>query len=245
VDRDVRIGDLRAFNPATRAVSDFLVDAASNGLAVSSDGVLHSATAGKKEISRYILEPAGQQTAVPGPFNSPNDIAIASDGTIYFSDPQQGEISAGNLPQLVHVVKGGVDAVFSEDITSPNGVILSPGEDVLYVSGGGYTGYLKRVTLAGGLAGDIVDLATDLQVPDGMGMDCAGNVYVAVHELQEVRVFDPSGGQIATISTGSASNGQAAKPTNVAFGGAERSTLFITAAYSLWELPLSIAGYPN
>jgi gluconolactonase len=78
-----------------------------------------------------------------------------------------------------------------------------------------------------------------------MTKDCAGNVYVALHEVQQVGVFDPTGNQIATISIGAAANGQGAKPTNVAFGGADRSTLFITASYSLWELPLSIAGYPN
>jgi gluconolactonase len=226
-------------------VSDFLVDAASNGLAVSSDGVLYSATAGKKEISRYTIDPPAQETAVPGPFNSPNDIAVANDGTVYFSDPQQGEITAGNLPQFVHVVKDGVDAIFSEAITSPNGVLLSPDEDVLYVTGGGYTGYLKRVTLIDGLAGDISDLVTDLQVPDGLTKDCAGNVYVAMHELQQVHVYDPSGSLVATIALSSAANGQAAKPTNVAFGGTDQRTLFITASYSLWEISLPIAGYPN
>jgi gluconolactonase len=236
---------IRAFVPATRTVTDFLVNAASNGLAVSGDGVLYSATAGKQEISRYTIDPPGQQTAVAGPFNSPNDLTIASDGTIYFSDPQQGELPAGNLPQFLHVVKGGVDAIFSEDIMDPNGVVLSPDEDILYVTGGGYTGYLKKVTLVDGLAGDIVDLATDLQVPDGVGKDCAGNIYVALHEMQQIGVFDPSGTEIATIALGAAANGQTANPTNLAFGGADRMTLFITAAYSLWEVPLSIAGYPN
>jgi gluconolactonase len=127
----------------------------------------------------------------------------------------------------------------------PNGVVLSPDEDILYVTGGGYTGYLKKVTLVDGLAGDIVDLATDLQVPDGVGKDCAGNIYVALHEMQQIGVFDPSGTEIATIALGAAANGQTANPTNLAFGGADRMTLFITAAYSLWEVPLSIAGYPN
>jgi gluconolactonase len=235
---------LRRYEPAADMATDFLVGAASNGLAVDASGVLYSATAGKKEISRYDLAGKTQETAVPGPFNSPNDIAIAKDGTIYFSDPQQGEIAAGNLPQLVHVVKSGQDAIFSEEITAPNGVTLSPAEDILYVAGGGYTGFIKKVTLVDGLAGTIEDLATELQVPDGMTKDCAGNVYVAVHELQQVRVYSPTGELLSTISIGSAANGQGAKPTNVAFGGADGKTLFITATYSLWEIPLDIVGYP-
>lgn len=233
---------IRAYVPATGQVSDFLVDAGSNGLAVSADGVLYSATAAKGEISRYGLSPPTQETVVPGPFNSPNDIAIARDGTIYFSDPQQGEIAPRNQPQLVHVVKDGVDAIFSEAITAPNGVTLSPDDAILYVSGGGYSGYVKKVTLVEGLAGAIEDIATELQVPDGMTVDCAGNVYVALHEPQQVAVFDPTGTRLATISIGAAANGQAGKPTNLAFGAADGKTLFITAAYSLWQLPLDIAG---
>jgi gluconolactonase len=93
---------------------------------------LYSATSGKQEISRYTLSPPGQQTAVSGPFNSPNDIAVADDGTIYFSDPQQEGIPAANQPQVVHVVKDGVDAVFSQDLQQPNGVTLSPEQDVLW-----------------------------------------------------------------------------------------------------------------
>lgn len=235
---------IRKYVPATGMVTNFVVDAASNGLAVSSDGVLFSATAGKKQITRYTSD-GGEEVAVPGPFNSPNDIAIAADGTIYFTDPQQGELAAGNLPQVVHVVKDGVDAVFSEEITGPNGVTLSPDDSILYVSGGGFTGFVKKVTLVDGLAGAIEDIATGLQVPDGMGIDCAGNLYVALHEPQQVAVYEPGGTQIATITVGNASNGQAGKPTNVAFGGADRKTLYITAAYSLWEVPLQIAGLPN
>lgn len=235
---------IRKYDPGANMATDFLVDAKSNGLAVDSSGVMFSATAGKKEISKYDLAGKSQQTVVAGPFNSPNDIAVASDGTIYFSDPQQGEITAGNLPQVVHVVKGGSDAIFSEEVTNPNGVMLSPEEDVLYVSGGGYTGYLKKVTLQDGLAAGIEDLATDLQVPDGMTKDCAGNIYVAVHEMQKVNVYSPAGMLLSSISIGNAVNGQAAKPTNLAFGGADGKTLFITAVYSLWQVQLEIAGYP-
>jgi gluconolactonase len=235
---------VRAFDPATRGVSDVLMGADSNGLALAPDGTLYSATSGKKEISHYTLSPFMQETAVPGPFNSPNDIAVADDGTIYFSDPQQDGIDPGNLPQVVHVVKDGVDAIFTEELQNPNGVTLSPEQDVLYVSGGGSTGYLNKVTLADGLAGSIEELRSGLEAPDGMTVDCAGNVYLVVHEGRRIEVMTPDGDALATINVPQGEGGQDSRPTNVAFGGPERKTLYITSVYSLWELPLDIAGYP-
>jgi gluconolactonase len=235
---------LRAYVPSTNSVSNVLAGADSNGLAFGADGVLYSATSGKKEISRYTLSPQGQETAVAGPFNSPNDIAVADDGTIYFSDPQQDGIAASNLPQVVHVVKDGVDAVFSEQLQQPNGVTLSPAQDVLYVAGGGGAGYLRKVTLVDGLAGAIDELASGLQFPDGMTVDCAGNVYLVVHEGRRIEVMTPDGDPLATIDVPAGPNGQDSRPTNVAFGGADRKTLYITAVYSLWQVPLDIAGYP-
>lgn len=235
--------NIRRYVPGTDGTTDFLVAAGSNGLAVDANGVLHSATARKKEISKYDLGTKTPTTAVAGPFNSPNDIAIASDGTIYFSDQQQGELPAGGLPQVVHVVKDGQDAIFSEDIQPPNGVLLSPAEDILYVTVTG-NGVIKKATImADGTAGEVTDFATSLQTPDGMTKDCLGNIYVAEHNAQQVTVFTPGGEKIATIKTGTANN-QNANPTNVAFGGADGKTLFITANYSLWQAEMPVAGYP-
>lgn len=235
--------NIRRYVPGVDGTTDFLVGAGSNGLAVDANGVMHSATSRKKEISKYDLNAKTQTTAVPGPFNSPNDIAIASDGTIYFSDQQQGELPAGGKPQGVHVVKGGQDALFSEEIQPANGVLLSPEEDVLYVTITG-NGLIKKATIgANGTAEVSTDFATGLQTPDGMTKDCLGNIYVAEHNAQQVTVFAPDGTKIAAIKTGTANN-QNANPTNVAFGGSDGKTLFITASYSLWQAEMPVAGYP-
>jgi gluconolactonase len=235
---------LRTFVPATRAVTTLLAGSGSNGLALSADGTLHSATSGKGEISHYTLSPPGQETAVSGQFNSPNDIAIANDGTIYFSDPRSDEIPPGDQPEVVHVVQDGVTSVFSQELQAPNGVTLSPEQDVLYVSGGGEGGYLRKVTLMDGLAGPIEELKSGLEQPDGMVVDCAGNIYLAVHGGNRIDVMTSSGDALATINVQPTGEITDTRPTNVAFGGPERKTLYITAVYSVWEVPLDIVGYP-
>ncbi len=230
------------FDPGSGMATVFLSGAGSNGLAVGPMGELYSATAAKKEISQYTFDPPGQQQVIGGMLNSPNDLTVASDGTIYFSDPQQGELPAGGQPQVVHVVKDGVDSILTDQIQSPNGVILSADESALYVSGGG--SFVKRVALTDGAAGEIVDLSTNLSTPDGLAKDCLGNIYVAEHNATQVHVLSPEGMTVATIPIGSARN-QDARPTNVAFGGADRKTLYVTATYSLWAVQLDVTGYPN
>lgn len=236
--------DIRKYVPGVADAEVFLENAGANGLAVDAMGVLHSATARKKEISKYDLATGMPTQVFGGSLNSPNDIAIADNGTIYFSDPQQGELPAGGQPAVVHILKDGMDSVLSPDITPPNGVTLSPANDILYVAIT-QQGMIKKVTLKeDGTADAVTDFVTQLQVPDGMTKDCLGNLYVAVHEQGEVQSFSPDGTKIASVKIGMANN-QQAKPTNVAFGGADRKTLFITASYSLWSVDLPVAGYPD
>jgi gluconolactonase len=68
-------------------------------------------------------------------------------------------------------------------------------------------------------------------------MDCLGNVYVTEHGERRVRVFSPTGDVLATIRVD-------ANITNAAFGGADRRTLFLTGAASLWSIDLDVAGLP-
>ncbi len=230
------------FDPASGTAALFLEGAGTNGLAVSTDGTLYSATPAKQEISRYALAPAMQEQVYGGMLNSPNDITVASDGTIYFSDPQQGELPAGGQPQVVHALKDGVDSIFNDTIQSPNGVLLSIEEDALYVTGGGSS--VSRVEIVDGQAGDVQEVVSNLSTPDGLAKDCLGNLYIAEHNAVQVNVVSPDGAPLATIPLGSARN-QEARPTNVAFGGSDRKTLYVTASYSLWKVELDVAGYPN
>jgi gluconolactonase len=78
---------------------------------------------------------------------------------------------------------------------------------------------------------------TGLSIPDGMAVDCKGNIYVTEHIARKLRVYDPQGQEIAQASTD-------ANLTNVAFGGAEGKTLFLTGAGALWKIDLAITGTP-
>jgi gluconolactonase len=236
--------DIRKYVPGVEDAEVFLEAAGANGLAVDAMGTLYSATARKKEISKYDLGTKMPTQVYGGSLNSPNDLAIADDGTIYFTDPQQSELPAGGQPAVVHILKDGMDGVLSPDITPPNGVTLSPDNGILYITVT-QQGLIKKATLKGdGTLDSAADFVTGLQTPDGMTKDCLGNLYVAVHDGGEVHAYSPEGTKLVTIKLGMANN-QQAKPTNLAFGGADRKTLFITASYSLWAVELPVAGYPD
>jgi sugar lactone lactonase YvrE len=72
-----------------------------------------------------------------------------------------------------------------------------------------------------------------------MTVDCHGNIYVAEHNAQRLRVFAPNGAQLATINLNPAAN-----VTNAAFGGANGRTLYITGAQRIWSIDLNVTGSP-
>jgi len=230
------------------SLQEHIPSSGSNGLAVDARGFIVAATHDDGGISRFGLD--GSRTSIAAEYqgnrlNSPNDLTVRSDGTIYFSDPNWQAQNPN--PQPVHGVYriDPAGTVHLEDggQNLPNGMTLSPDETVLYVGtpGGvlrydvGADGALATppMTFAGGLG---------LNSVDGMGMDCAGNLYVTLHSQGQVRVIAPDGSDLGTIMV-------ASSLTNVAFGGPERRTLFATAGdpnngNALYSVELEIPGYP-
>ncbi|WP_229205973.1 SMP-30/gluconolactonase/LRE family protein [Duganella sp. Leaf126] len=225
-----------------------IADSGSNGLAVDASGNIVAATHKYKSVSRYTLD--GKRSNVAGTyngqvFNSPNDLAIAADGTLYFSDPDFQRTAAPggqDKTRVYRVAPDGAVTVVEDGLANPNGVSLSPAGDVLYVNGmegkqGAQQGVLRAYPIVSGRPQQGRDLVKGLGTPDGMAVDCLGNLYVAEHSDQRLRVFTPAGKQIATIHVD-------ANVTNAAFGGADGKTLFITGAGALWQLRLGINGAP-
>ncbi len=228
-------------------------DTGSNGLAVDNNGNIVSANHGAGGIVTFTL-PAGTETKLVTMFggkrfNSPNDLTVATNGNIYFTDPCcfQGMMSQPN--QGVYLLPAGASAAMElvSNLNGPNGITLSLDQKTLYVDDNG-DGVLKYPintdgTIGTGTTFNTTDLAHENT--DGMAIDCAGDVYVVRVNEHDIIVVNPSGTTIGHIM-GIPGGGQL---TNVAFGGTDHKTLYITAqgtgtARGVFKLPLTIPGMP-
>lgn len=228
---------------ANGVMTTVIDDSGSNGLAVDAQGNIVAGTHKYKSLSRYTL--TGERTTVVDKFegnvfNSPNDLAIAKDGTIYFTDPAYQTAAAPggqDKTRVYRVATDGKITVVDDTIKNPNGVSLSNDEKTLYVAGGDDQGVLRAYPIIDGIPQVGKDLLTGLVIPDGMALDCHGNIYVTEHVAHKVHVITPEGKQIATINVD-------ANLTNAAFGGEDGKTLFLTGAGAVWKLKLDVTGSP-
>lgn len=225
---------------ADGTVSTVIEDSGSNGLAVDAGGNLVMASHKDKALVRHAR---GGKQVIAGSFkgkvfNSPNDIAITRDGTIYFTDPGWQKAAAPGGQPVTGIYRVGTDgAVTLVDGTrdNPNGIALSPAGDLLYVNAS--DGLLMAYPIVKGVPQAGRTLVSGLEGADGMTVDCHGNLYVTEHGAKRLRVFSPQGKQRATIRVD-------ANVTNAAFGGKDGKTLYMTGAGALWQLPLAVSGMP-
>lgn len=227
---------------SSEKLTTFLDDSGSNGLAADSNGNLVAGTHKYKSLSRYNLQTQKRDSVVKkynnNVFNSPNDLVITKEGVIYFTDPdyQRGAARGGqDKTRVYRVTAAGEISVVDETLYNPNGIALSPDEKYLYVVGNENLGVVRKYEIVNGIPQAGVNIASGINVPDGMAVDCAGNLYVTEHLGKRVRVYTPEGQQIATINVD-------ANITNAAFGGPEGKTLYLTGAGTVWKIDLTISG---
>ncbi|MDO3385000.1 SMP-30/gluconolactonase/LRE family protein [Gilvimarinus sp. SDUM040013] len=218
-------------------------DSGSNGLALDQTGALIAGTHKYKAVSRLDVG-SGERTALAeefagNVFNSPNDLTVSRAGTLYFTDPDfQTRAAPGGQPVTgVYEVSDGQVRLIDKTIANPNGISLSPDEATLYVAGGGNHGYVRAYDLTTDFPYVQSQFLAPVTVPDGMAVDCMGNVYVTEHTTRRLRVISPEGEEIASADFD-------ANVTNAAFGGEDMKTLFITGKGSLWKIDMDIAGMP-
>ena len=200
-------------------------------------------------------------------FNSPNDLAMDSKGRIYFTDPRYGpragmEIrdAGGSLVEGVYRIDapGKVERVMLPGVERPNGILVSPGDKFLYVcdnnnnNHGGARKLLRFGLDAGGTVkpgrGTVIFDWKDGRGPDGMKMDRAGRLYVAAgrNGSNEYETNRLKAGCYILSAGGSLINFVPTAPDeacNVAFGGKDMKTLFITSGNHLWSIPVNTAGW--
>lgn len=201
-------------------------------------------------------------------FNSPNDLAMDSQGRIYFTDPRYGERSGMELldskgKQIEGVYRidtdGSVHRIITHEVQRPNGIAVSPGDEFLYVvdNASDRPDANRKVWRFDLNADGTVDLASQHLMHDfgqgrggdGMALDVQGRLYVA------------AGSNIANLPAESSENKAGVyvlspggelvhfipvpedMVTNCTFGGADLQTLFITAGAKLWSVPVTTPGY--
>ena len=224
-----------------RIVSFRMPSQNSNGLALDTQGRLLAAEHGARRVSRTLAD--GTVETVVDRFeglrlNSPNDLAVRQDGTIYFTDPPYGINDSQRELDFMGVFRVAPDGALSAEwrgplSARPNGIALSPDQTVLYVA---YTTeqLVRRFEVAAdGSLGTPTTFANTDENADGMAVDLAGNLYVTV--APGVEVFAPDGTRRGLIATPQAA-------ANCAFGGADRRTLFITARSGLYQVRVPIPG---
>jgi len=176
--------------------------------------------------------------------NRPNDVVCRSDGSIFFTDPGlRVPLSERELPYagVYRIAPDGTTTMVA-DCEYPNGLAFSPDERVLYVANTRWAQYIHALEVdAGGqllrrrIFADMSSDETD-GVPDGMKVDVEGRVYCT--GPGGTWVFAPDGTRLGIIRTPEV-------PANVAFGGPDLTTLFLTARTSVYSLRVRVAGQPH
>ena len=187
------------------------------------------------------------------PLNSPNDVIVKTDGSVWFSDPvfgilgnYEGYRSAPEQEQNVYRLDPdtGVVDVVADGILGPNGLAFSPDESKLYIveSRGDPTRKILEYDVAADgktISGKRVLIDAGNGTPDGFRVDVEGNLWcgwgMGSADLDGVMVFAPDGTPIGRIALPE-------RCANVCFGGRANSRLFMAASHSVYALYVNVAG---
>jgi gluconolactonase len=183
--------------------------------------------------------------------NSPNDVVVRSDGTIWFTDPSYGisadyeggkaESEIGSCNVYRFDPASGSLAVAVDDFSRPNGLAFSPDEKILYIADSGFwpdpskPHHIRAFDVAenGALRNSRVLSEVSPGIPDGFRVDIDGNVWTSAGD--GVHCITPGGDTIGRIPVPE-------KCANLVFGGPQRNRLFICGHTSLYSIYVNTRG---
>lgn len=230
-----------------------------NGMSLDRKGRLLICEQGRLDerarISRMNLKTRALETVVDAwrglPFNSPNDVVEKSDGTVWFTDPNYGELQgfkpAAKIGAYVyrHEPATGETSVVADSFDKPNGLAFSPDERILYITDSGATQapgtyfihlphHIRAFDVAKGrhLRGDRLFATISPGYPDGIKVDTKGRVYTS--SATGVQVFSPDGDLLGELA--------APGVHNFTFGGPDNDVLFILGDTKIWQANLKSRG---
>jgi gluconolactonase len=220
---------------------------AANGLALTKDGELVFAEGGAKRVTKR--EKDGTITTltegVPGsPLLAPNDLIVDAKGGVYFTDPGPGPFSFPPAPRPtgVYYLPAGAKilAVIDKQNPVPNGLVLTNDGKTLIVNDTSSPIVWTFDVQPDGTATNKRPFTKLHDIPadkpsgaDGMAIDRDDRIYVST--ITGVQVFDAKGQYLGTIALGR-------QPANVAFSGADKQTLYITAREGLYRVKMLSKG---
>ena len=240
--------------PTTGAVTIAYATSGSNGLAVDLMGRLIGASHTAGAVLAFNLT---NMTSTPivstymgKRFDSPNDLTVRSDGTIYFTDPdfQAPSTRPQTATRVYRLPPGATEPVVVDgSLSNPNGITLSLDEAFLFVTTANQ-GLLRYPVNADGSTGTATRIAQSaVSGGDGMGIDCSGTLYVT--SGNRLYLINPTG---TGTSLGMITVNGVQSATNIAFGGANHQTLYVTglgngmggSAMGLYRADMPLPGMP-
>jgi gluconolactonase len=213
------------------------------GLAFHRDGSLYVADEGD-EIHGVLRIEDGEATILVNtyegqPLNGANDLVFDRNGVLYFSDPWRSSLE-NPIGGFYRLFPDGTLERIDQGLAFPNGVATDPAGDAVYLAETYRKRILRYAIAADGTLGPREEFAalSGHQGPDGMAFDEAGNLYVAHYGGGKVAIFAPTGELTDDIRI------PGAHVTNVAFGGPDRRTLYITdvETSSVYKTPVDVPG---
>ncbi|MCL1046846.1 SMP-30/gluconolactonase/LRE family protein [Shewanella electrodiphila] len=169
-------------------------------------------------------------------FNSPNDLIKHPSGELFFTDPDWQLSERPQQTPFTGVYKVSEDnkvTLLSTKFIKPNGISLSSDNKTIYIGDYSHQIFAHQLTKNNEL-GELL-FKINIDTPDGINVDCAGNIYAASHNEGNLYVYNPQGELLQSVYI-------APKITNLAFGGQDLKTILVTTGNGLFTFRSNIPG---